>query len=413
LLGYVWHSLTEGYRTAVASGDMKSYFGAYTGMAPDAALFKTVSVWGFQVPVAAYVAFLATFALNFWILARGVKGGIEVLSKYGMPILLLLAVGMTIWALSLGAPDPKHPEASVWNGMGFLWNPDLSRLGDFKVWMAATGQVLFTLSVGMGCIITYASYLRRQQDVVLSGLTSASTNTFVEVILGGSLVIPIAFAFLGPQEILSVASSGSFNLGFVTMPLMLGQVPMATLLALAWFALLFIAGVTSSVSMVESGIAFLQDELGWSRRKTVAFWAVVSFVLCQPAILGFAHGVVDEMDFWAGTLGLVVFALVEVILFAWVFGIDKAWDEMHHGAEMRVPEIYKFVLKYITPVFLGTVLVVWAWQQGLDVLLMTHVAPADQPWVLATRIGLVVFFVALAWVARRSLKQRDAQGGSV
>ena len=110
-------------------------------------------------------------------------------------------------------------------GFGFLWNPDFSALKSAKVWLEAAGQIFFTLSVGIGVILTYASYLKKADDVVLSGLTAAITNEAAEVILGASIVIPAAFVFFGPVDIKSIAQSGVFNLGFVTMPLVLNKLP--------------------------------------------------------------------------------------------------------------------------------------------------------------------------------------------
>ena len=92
----------------------------------------------------------------------------------------------------------QNPTYNTINGLGFLWNPDWSALKSAKVWLAATGQIFFTLSCGIGVILTYASYLTKQDDVALSGLTAAATNEVAEVILGGSIVIPAAFAFFGP-----------------------------------------------------------------------------------------------------------------------------------------------------------------------------------------------------------------------
>jgi NSS family neurotransmitter:Na+ symporter len=400
LLGYMWNSLTPLYHQALDSGQMKEYFLGYVGLAQNQ-YFSGIST--------AYVFFVITFVLNFWILSGGISKGIEKLSLWGMPILLILAIILTIRVLTLGTPDPSHPELNISSGLGFLWNPDFSQLLNAKVWLAATGQILFTLSVGMGCIVTYASYLRKKDDVVLSGLTAASTNEFVEVILGGSLVIPVAFIFLGQSQLIEVAKSGTFNLGLVTMPYLLGQLPFATVLALVWFLLLFIAGITSSVSMVQPGLAFLEDELKWSRKKTLIAVAVFSFIACQPAVLFFSHGVVDEMDFWAGTVGLVVLSLIEVILFAWIFGINKGWDEMHAGADIHVPKIFKSIIKYITPLFLATILVVWLIQDGIGVLMMKNIKPEDSPYVIATRIAMICFFIMIAWMTKKAFDKKYKQ----
>ena len=98
------------------------------------------------------------------------------------------------------------------------------------------------------------------------------------------------------------------------------------------------AGITSSVSLAQPAVAFLEDEFNLSRKRAVLIFGAVAFVLCHPAIFFLKNGVVDELDFWGGTFCLVVFATVEVVLFSWVFGMDKAWAEVHHGADMKVPE---------------------------------------------------------------------------
>ena len=140
-------------------------------------------------------------------------------------------------------------------------------------------------------------------------------------------------------------------------------------------------------------------------KKAVSIFGVVTFLMCQPAILFLGKGVVDELDFWGGTFFLVLFGTVEVILFAWVFGMDKAWEEIHHGADMAVPRIYRFIIKYITPLFLLLILGFWLWQEGIPTMMMKNVAAANRPYVLATRLGLLAIFVTLIiLVARASRK---------
>ncbi|MBF0169928.1 MAG: sodium:calcium symporter, partial [Nitrospinae bacterium] len=193
-------------------------------------------------------------------------------------------------------------------GLAFAWNPDFSALTDAKVWLAAAGQIFFTTSVGLGLIITYASYLKKDDDVALSSLTSISINEFMEVIVGASIAIPAAYIFFGPVGIAEIATGGAFNLGFVTMPVVFDKMPLSALLSFTWFFLLFLAGVTSSISMLQTGIAFLEDEFGLTRRGSVLALGIVTFLGAQPAIWFLDKGVLDLMDFWAGTLAIVVFA---------------------------------------------------------------------------------------------------------
>ena len=344
----------------------------------------------------AYIFFLITFVLNILIIYHGIKRGIERLCKLAMPLLFIFGIILMFRVFTLGTPDAAHPTWNVSNGFGFLWNPDFSALKSAKVWLEAAGQIFFTLSVGIGVILTYSSYLSKGDDVALSGLTASATNEFAEVILGGSIIIPAAFVFFGPVDIKSIAASGVFNLGFVTMPMVLNRLPLSEIFGFLWFALLFLAGITSSVSLAQPAVAFLEDEFNLNRKKAVLIFGFVSFILCQPAIFFLGKGVVDELDFWGGTFFLVLFALIETILFAWVFGMDKAWDEMHKGADMRIPAIYKFIIKYITPLFLIFILGVWFWQQWVPIILMKNVAADNFSYILFTRIGLILVFLVLA-----------------
>jgi NSS family neurotransmitter:Na+ symporter len=144
--------------------------------------------------------FLLVFVINYFVMYKGIQGGIEKLTRFGMPILIICGVLLAIRVLTLGTPDPTHQDWNVTNAMGFMWNPKWSALSDVKVWLAATGQIFFSLSVGMGCIMAYASYLRKNDDVVLSSLTATTTNQFVEVVLGGSIGIVAAAAFYGVAQ---------------------------------------------------------------------------------------------------------------------------------------------------------------------------------------------------------------------
>jgi hypothetical protein len=121
-------------------------------------------------------------------------------------------------------------------------------------------------------------------------------------------------------------------------------------------------------------------------------------------VIFYRHGVLDVWDYWAGTFGLVVFAAVEVILFAWIFGIDRGWDELHKGADIRIPGVYKVVMKWVTPIFLYGLLIWWTWDEAIPKMLMEDVTdPATIPYRWVSRflmLGLVAIGMLLirkAW----------------
>lgn len=395
LLGYSFYALTGKLSTVTDEASMQSFLRGYQGLENNEY---------FTGLAPAYIFFVITFCANITVIYFGIRGGIEKLTKIAMPLLLCFAVIIAIRVLTLGAIN--NPSWTPSAGLGFLWNMDFSGLKSAKVWLAAAGQVFFTLSVGIGVILTYASYLKKRDDVALSGLSAVSVNEFAEVILGASIVIPAAFIFFGPAGIKSIATSGAFNLGFVTMPLIFQKIIGGGIFALMWFSLLFLAGITSSVSLAQPAVAFMEDEFNFSRNRAVIIFALVCFILCQPVIFFLANGVMDELDFWGGTFCLVLFATIETILFTWVFGIDRAWEELHTGADITIPKFYKFITKYITPLFLLFILGFWFFQEWLPTIRMANVSAENKPFILATRLGLLLLLVILAILVKIAWRKR-------
>jgi len=403
LLGYSVFALVGKYNGCTTVETMSAFLKQYQGL-ETGSYFGGIST--------AYVYFLITFGLNIWIIYRGVNKGIEAVCMYALPVLFILAAFLTVRVLTLGAPNPAIPENNIANGLGFLWNPDWSKLWEAKTWLAAAGQIFFTLSVGFGIILTYASYLKKEDDVALSGLTAAVTNEVAEVIFGGSIVVPAAFAFFGAAQMLTFAAGGAYNLGFVTMPVVLQQLPFGNFFGFAWFFLLFLAGITSSISMAQPAVAFLEDEFSISKPKASLAFAVVTFVLTQPCIFWIGRGVIDEIDFWGGTLGLVIFAFIETVLFGWVFGMDKAWTEMHVGSDITIPRAYRFIIKYVTPLFLLIILASFFCFDLPGILKMKNVTDENVPYIITTRVMLVGLFVILAYLVWRAWKQKPKGGTS-
>lgn len=192
-----------------------------------------------------------------------------------------------------------HPDCNPLKGLAFLWEPKFSKLFDLNIWLAAAGQMFFTLSLGMGAMLTYASYLREHDDIALSGLTTATTNEFAEVILGSSIAIPAAVVFFGVANTEIIAREGAYHLGFVSMPAVFSFIPLGNVFGFLWFALLFFAGITSIVALTQPAIAFLEEEFCMEKKKAV--WCVGGFLFISGHIPIFMRGTLDELDFWAGT----------------------------------------------------------------------------------------------------------------
>jgi NSS family neurotransmitter:Na+ symporter len=259
-LGYALNAITG--KLSVAGMNYGEFFARFTGAQADGVALQ----FGLH-DVGIFV--LIVYVLNFFFIYRGISKGIETVCTYAMPALILIAVIILARVLTLGTPDASKPDQSVLNGLGYLWNPrDVATgLKNPELWLAAAGQIFFSLSVGFGVIITYASYLKTKDDVVLSGLTASAANEFCEVGLGGLITVPAAFIFLGAA---GVAGQGTFALGFNVLPEVFVRMPGGQIFASIFFILLFLAAITSSLSMLQPGIAFLEEGLGLGRKASVA-----------------------------------------------------------------------------------------------------------------------------------------------
>jgi len=392
-LGYAVNFLTGGIRfdSVEASGE---FFGSFIGIKENGLSL------GFGLDqVGNYLLFV--FILNFVLIYRGVSKGIEWFCRWAMPALLLLALVILVRVLTLGAPDPSIPERNVINGLGFMWNPEkvlleksahgqwtkereligpreieqaraeavedtalrvrtvgiAEQLLKPQLWLAAAGQIFFSLSVGFGVILTYASYLSRRDDVVLSGLSATSANEFCEVGLGGLITLPAGFAFLG---VAGVAGMGTFALGFNVLPLVFAQMPMGQLFGFVFFLLLFLAAVTSSLSMLQPGIAFLEESLNIRRKESVAILGFITAV-GSVFVVYFSKDLkaLDTLDFWVGTFLIFILATAQILVFSWKFGVENGLAEAAQGSVFGIPRVFVPVMKFLCPVFLLTVFGLW------------------------------------------------------
>jgi SNF family Na+-dependent transporter len=201
------------------------------------------------------------------------------------------------------------------------------------------------------------------------------------------------------------------------MPAIFAHMPMGQFFGFLWFLLLYFAGLTSVVALSQPVIAFFEDEFSWTRRKSVVSLGIF-FVLATPIPM-FLKGSLDELDFWVATFALVILALFEMVIFFWIFGADKAWEEINRGASIKVPRVFYYLMKYVTPTFLFVILLAWAYEQLPSVL-----AKGDTG-VWAARVFLAVLFIVhllvvrLAWKRRRTRtsvpggRAGETEGGSL
>ncbi|MEL6105444.1 MAG: sodium-dependent transporter [Planctomycetota bacterium] len=325
-----------------------SYFNEFVGIDSNGAVFDGSTNLIYFV--------LFTFAVNFILIYRGVAKGIETFCRFAIPLMVVCALCVLVRVLTLPAKD-------VDAGLGFMWNPDFSALSDPKTWLAASGQIFFSLSVGFGVIVNYASYLKKKDDVVLSGLTACSMNEFFEVCLGGLITLPAAFIFLGT----AVGSQGTFGLGFNALPNVFAQMPLGQFFGFLWFFMLFLAAITSSLSMLQPVIAFLEEGFGMRRAKSVTLLGAMT-IIGSGFVLYYSAGLtaLDTFDFWVGTFLIFLLAMIQATIYGWVFGIKRGAAESAIGAQLKVPMVVQYMLKYVVPVYLLVIFVAFVFNSLPD-----------------------------------------------
>ena len=411
---YMYYVVIEAWCLAYATNYL---FGDMDFQSPGEASYFFVSLIGATADGSAlkfdmqHIGFyvLIVFVLNFILIYRGVAKGIELFCRYAMPTLVVIAVIIMIRVLTLGTPDAEFPDRNINNGLGFMWNPskmiiqeqdpetgiwrdqvevfpgeDLearlqaissnpelrmrersmwTQLLNPELWLAAASQIFFSLSVGFGIIVTYSSYMKKDDDIVLSGLSAAAANEFCEVCLGGVISIPAAVAFFGVAGLAGIGL-GTFDIGFNVLPLVFAEMPLGMVFGFLFFFLLFLAAVTSSLSMLQPGIAFLEESMNLNRRQSVTILGTITSI-GAGFVLYFSQDLkaLDTLDYWVTNLLMVLLALAQIIIFAWVIGLEKGFEEAHRGSAIRIPKFFGFIMKYVCPTLLISIFIAWFLKQ--------------------------------------------------
>lgn len=403
-LGYAWNYLTGSLMMGKNPEAYNNFFATFTGSNADGSLFSS--------SIQPAVIFIAlTFIVNFLVVYRGLSGGIEKFCNIAIPMMAVCAFCVLIRVLTLPA-NAENPDQNVVNGLGFMWNPDLTVLTKPETWLAAAGQIFFTLSVGFGVIINYASYVQPKKDIALSGLTATSVNEFFEVCLGGTITIPAAFIFLGSTTLLGFTSS-SFSLGFKALPNVFAEMPGGQIFGFLWFFMLFLAAITSSLSMLQPVMAFFEEGLGLKRKGSTLLMFVIT-CLGSGFVMYYSKGLagLDSIDFWSGELFIVVLALVQAIIYGWVLGTKLGQEELDSGAELRIPRFVQYVIKFISPAFLIWILYSMVTSTDKASGSLVLVKKLQDPIQLAG-FSIVVGSMVLLWVMVFFAGQRWKKEGRV
>lgn len=286
--------------------------------------------------------------LTHWIITSGVKSGIERSSKFMMPMLFLILIALCIRSLTL-------PGAAV--GLNFLFQPDFSKINS-SVILSSMGQAFFSLSVGMGCLVTYSSYFGKNTNLPRTALSVTLLDTLVAV-LAGVIIFPAVFSF-------GIEPSAGPELVFITLPNVFQHLPLGNLWSLVFYILLAIAALTSTISLHEVATAYVLEEHNFTRKRAALI--VSAGVMVLGVISSLSFGVLKDftvfgltffnlLDYVTAKIMLPFGGMLTCILVGW--RVDRKILKAELTNEGTIPfyffHIYAFILKYIAPVAIGLI----------------------------------------------------------
>ncbi len=334
-LGYLWQAVTGTFDHAISAEE-------------SAAMFTTL----IADPVRAVGLAGAFLLLTMVVVRAGIGGGIELASKILMPVFFVLLVLLAIRSVTL---------PGGWAGVRFILDTDFAKITP-KVFVAAMGQALFSLSLGMGAMITYGSYFPKGENLPFAGISVAFFDTLI-ALLGGFLIFPALFAA-------GVEPTAGPGLVFVVLPTIFDSLPMGHLFAVAFYALLAIAALTSTISLLEVVVSYFVDERGWSRSFAVYVVGGACFLLAVPSalsqggapaltdFLGTGKGWLDWQSILFGTYSLVAGALLTCILVGWRWGTDAAREAIEEGGHrLPVAPLWGSLVRYVCPLAVVGILI--------------------------------------------------------
>lgn len=290
-------------------------------------------------------------ALTAFVVLAGVKNGIEKYTKVMMPLLFLLVIIVAIRSVTL-------PGAAA--GISFLFKPDFSAITTDTV-LDALGQAFFSLSLGCGCVITYGSYVKKDEHIMKTSAMTAAADTLFALI-AGLAVMPAVFAF-------GISPSEGPGLVFITLPHIFAQIPFGGVLAILFFFILFIAAITSSISLLEVVVAYLSEEFRIKRAWSV--FAGVAGVACLSVLCSLSQGVLadvrifglnffDFFDKLSANIFMPLGGFLIVIFVGYKLGRKAFESELTNDGKLRVAtwllNFTFFSIKYITPLAIGVIM---------------------------------------------------------
>lgn len=301
----------------------------------------------------AEICFLIFTMFTVVIIYMGVRNGIERVSKFMMPILVILSVIIAVYSVT-------RPGAMA--GVKYFLVPNLENFSWMTV-VSAMGQMFYSLSIAMGILVTFGSYMKKDTSIEDSTKNVEIFDTAI-AIMAGLMIIPAVFAFSGGDP--DTLQAGP-SLMFITLPKVFAGMGFGTGTGILFFLLVLFAAVTSSIALTESAVSTFEDELHWSRKKATVFMTVVMIFLGTLSCLGYGPlaGItvigmqfLDFFDFLTNSVMMPIAAIATCLLVSRVIGVEKIENEVTEGGHpFKRKVIFQFMIKYLCPIFAAIILV--------------------------------------------------------
>ena len=355
-----------------------------------------------RIPI--LVALFVVWLINWGIVFRGVRRGIELINKIFMPLLFLLTAVLVLWSIFLDG-------ALV--GIKAYLEPDFSKLSDPKVWVDAYSQIFFTLSLGFGIMIAYASYLPEKANITKNAILTVFINSGYSLFAGIAVFSVLGFMATSQGRPISEVVTQSIGLAFVAYPKAVSLMPGGNFFGAIFFFCLVVAGLSSSISIMEAFISATVDKFGFRRKALITLVSILGFggsmIFTTQAGLYW----LDIADHFITHYGLIVVGIAECLLVGWLFDIKGLRRHVNSISSIRLGRWWEMLIKYFVPLVLGVILISdlyteirhpYGGYSWISVMLI------GWNWMLLTLIAAFVF-ARRPWktgyqeIAGRSLKQ--------
>ncbi len=306
-----------------------------------------------------FISVLALWAGAWYIIQKDLNEGIGRVSKVLLPLLLIIVVVIVLFAVTL-------PGASI--GYTQIFTPDWSALADLNVWLAAFGQIVFSLSLGMSIALTYASYLPEGSKLTDNALIVAFSNSGFEIFNSIGIFSILGFMTLSTGIPFDQLVTEGTGLAFVVFPKVFNIMgPWATIIGPLFFLCILFAGVTSVMALLEVVCYSISEKFNLSRRKSATIVCIIGFIVSVIFTTSAGSMILGIFDAFLNNIALLFAVLLECIIFGWIYNFDNLIETLNNNSTLKVGKIWKTVIKFILPIC-----ILGLWIQGVLGIISTN-----------------------------------------